>query len=96
VNVRQAYDDLCWRLQPVAGLWLGFAIAVAVGAFFFWIEWGARRRHPGLYIPYQWVCHSKYEGGYCERTGGFDSNGRPWGTAVPRPPEGKPSGPSNR
>ena len=49
----------------------------------------AIRPPPGqeFFIPREWSCHSKYQGGYCERTGGYDRNGRPWGTAAP-PPSG--------
>jgi hypothetical protein len=35
-----------------------------------------------VFIPREWSCHSKYTGGYCERTGGYGPNG-PWGTAKP-------------
>ncbi len=58
-----------------------FAVAV-VGA---WITAHAPPESQRIYVPYQWVCHSKYRGGDCVRTGGYDRDGHPWGTAVPRP-----------
>ena len=80
-----------WRVEPLAGLVLGIAIAAVVGAFFLWLE--LIRPPPGqaINVPHQWTCHSKSYGGYCERTGGLDRKGRPWGTEVPKGYRGPPT-----
>jgi hypothetical protein len=58
-------------------------VAILIGGM--WLKGIMPPPSERIYIPYQWVCHSKSQGGYCERTGDYDHNGKPWGTAVPRP-----------
>jgi hypothetical protein len=36
-----------------------------------------------IYVPHEWTCHSKYYGGYCERTG--TNLGKPDATGTAKP-----------
>jgi hypothetical protein len=67
---------------PLILVVVGCAVLLMLGG---WLENIKPPPSQRIYVPYQWVCQSKYRGGTCQRTGGYDSNGQPWGTAVPRP-----------
>ena len=91
MDIKRPYVLLWWRVQPLAGYLLGGAIAVALGALIVWLQFVYPPPGEAIDVPHQWSCYSKYEGGYCQRTGGVDRNGRPWGTAVPKWYTGPPT-----
>ena len=78
-----------WRLQPLTGLLLGIAVIVVGGTLMLWLQLSARPPDQRINVPHQWTCLKR--GGYCERTGGFDSHGRAWGTEVARWYTGPPT-----
>ena len=63
-------------LFPFVVVLVGCMVVWGLGA---WIHGLMPPPSQRIYIPHQWACHSRYQGGYCERTGGYDRNGRPWG-----------------
>ena len=83
--------EFWWRTEPAAVLVTGALICATVGGLLIWYAVSLPRAGFGINIPHQWTCHSKYDGGYCERTGGVDRNGRPWGTATPKFYKGRPT-----
>lgn len=72
---------LVWRYQR------SIAFAAVFGVLLLaCIAWAALERlRPidAIYIPREITCRSKTNGAYCERTGGVDEQGKPWGTAAP-------------
>jgi len=64
-------------LLPFAMVIVGGIAVLAFGAWLKNIQPPPDKR---VFIPREWSCRSKYEGGYCERTGGYGPKG-PWGTA---------------
>ncbi len=82
---------LLWRVQSFGGLPLGLALATILGALMLWLSLISPPPGQEINIPHRFSCYSKYAGGYCERTGGFDRKGRPWGTEVPKLYRGPPT-----
>lgn len=72
---------LVWRYQRAIALAVILGVLLLAG-----IAWtGLARLRPinAIYVPREITCRSKADGGYCERTGGVDEQGKPWGTAAP-------------
>lgn len=91
MNFIQAEIWLRWRVQPLIGLLIGVALATAIGLLMLWFQFNGPAPGQAMNVPHQWTCHSKYFGGYCERTGGHDRQGHPWGTEVPKWYNGPPT-----
>ena len=89
MNFTQAEIWLRWRVQPLIGLLIGVALAAAIGMLILWFAFNGPSPGQAINVPHQWTCHSR--GGYCERTGGHDREGRPWGTEVPKWYSGPPT-----
>lgn len=72
---------LVWRYQrPIA---LAVILGVLLLAGIAWTGLAHLRPIDAIYVPHEITCRSKVGGGYCERTGGVDEQGNPWGTAAP-------------
>ena len=81
MDLKQAEVLLWWRFQPLIGLLLGIVIVAIFGTLSLLLQFSRPPPGQGINVPRQWTCQSN-RGGYCVRTGGFDRQGRPWGTAV--------------
>ncbi len=89
MGVRQGGFLRWWRLQPVRGLIAAIVLIAAFGVLTIWIQIIRAPPDEAINVPHQWTCTKR--GSYCERTGGFDRKGRPWGTEVPKWYSGPPT-----
>ncbi len=86
-------EEIRFRLRSSIPFIIAVAIACAVGSLEIWIAFASPPPGQGINVPHQWTRMS-IRSGICWRTGGYDENGRPWGTAVPKwyvgPPKDAP------
>jgi hypothetical protein len=71
-----------WYLEPALPFLGVITALLLVTALAVWAIRVAPPPGKRMQIPHEWTCASKYQGGWCDRTGGVGPNG-PWGTEKP-------------